>query len=123
MSRGDSLKRETTARLMKLKAEQDELAGLTFQPTINRRSAQAQGRLQIQKHPDTYIQRLQKEAKLFSDRQRRIVQEQEQKEFAECTFRPETHDAPAYVKRIAKSMALTRQAKPKSAAGAKPDWR
>merc|ERR1711871_777141 len=34
MSRGDSLKKETNARLLKLKSEQDELAGLTFQPQI-----------------------------------------------------------------------------------------
>lgn len=122
MSRGDSLKRETSARLMKLNAEQDELAGLTFKPDIN--TSKVEGRLRIMSEPDTYIQRLQKESKLFSDRQRRALQEQEMKEFSECTFHPQVHEAPSYVKRIAHSMALTRAAH--QAPGAKvdrPDWR
>ena len=123
MSRGDSLKRETTARLMKLKAEQDELAGLTFKPDIN--ATRSEGRLRILSEPETYIQRLQKESKMFSDRQRRAVQEQEMKEFAECTFRPEVHEAPAYVKRIAHSMALTRAAHQAPALDGedRPEWR
>ena len=43
----------------------------------------------------------------------------------ECTVKPEIHEALAYVKRIAKSMALTRAARTpaEAAAASKPDWR
>ncbi len=89
----------------------------------------ATGRLQILSHPDTYTARLQRESKLFNERQRHALQEQEMKDYAECTFQPETHDAPSYIKRIAKSMALTRQAREKAGVAAggrdahRPDWR
>ncbi len=38
MSIGDALKRETAARLLKAKMEQEDLNGLTFQPAINEKS-------------------------------------------------------------------------------------
>jgi hypothetical protein len=122
LSRGDSLKRETAARLMKLKAEQDELEGLTFQPMLN--PSNAQGRLKILSNPDSYLERVQKQQEIFSNKRRKAAKEQERKQFAECTFHPKTNDAPAYIKRIAKSMALARKARPtpESRAG-KPDWK
>ena len=124
MSRGDSLKRETTTRLMRLQAEKEALAGLTFAPTINPSSARVEGRLRILTEPDTYTQRLKRESRLFNERKRAAIAERNAIEFKECTFKPEIHDAPAYVKRIAKSMALTRSARePVKAADAKPDWR
>jgi hypothetical protein len=43
--------------------------------------------------------------------------------FTECTFRPEVHDAPAYVKHIARVMAMTKAAKPKDKGSARPDWK
>ena len=47
---------------------------------------------------------------------------QEMREFKQCTFEPVIHDAPEYVKRIAKSMQLVREAKKKDATPAKPGW-
>ena len=45
----------------------------------------------------------------------------------ELTFAPRTTECPAYVKRIARSIALTKAAKANDAggdgAGEKPDWR
>lgn len=35
LSTGDALKRETTQRLLRLKAEQEELEGLTFKPKLS----------------------------------------------------------------------------------------
>ena len=121
LSRGDSLKRETAARLMKLKAEQDELEGLTFQPRLN--PSNAKGKLRITSNPETYLERVQKEQEIFSDKRRKAAQAQERKEFAECTFYPKTNDAPAYIKRIAKSMALARKARPAKKKSARPDWK
>ena len=121
LSRGDSLKRETAARLMKLKAEQDELEGLTFQPRLN--PSNAKGKLRVVSNPESYLERVQKEQEIFSDKRRKAAQEQERKQFAECTFHPKTNDAPAYIKRIAKSMALARKARPSKKKSRKPDWK
>jgi hypothetical protein len=44
LSRGDALKRETAARLLKLQLEQADLGGITFQPRINERSRCVGGR-------------------------------------------------------------------------------
>jgi hypothetical protein len=121
LSRGDSLKRETAARLMKLKAEQDELEGLTFQPKLN--PSNARSRLNILNDPDSYLERIQKQEENFSVRRRKALQEQEMKEFAECTFHPQINDAPSYIKRIAKSMALARDARPNSKKNSMPEWK
>ena len=121
LSRGDSLKRETAARLMKLKAEQDELEGLTFQPKLN--PSNARSRLNILNDPDSYLERIQKQEENFSIRRRKALQEQEMKEFAECTFHPQINDAPSYIKRIAKSMALARDARPNAKKNNLPEWK
>ena len=121
LSRGDSLKRETAARLMKLKAEQDELEGLTFQPKLN--PSNARSRLNILNDPDSYLERIQKQEENFSIRRRKALQEQEMKEFAECTFHPQINDAPSYIKRIAKSMALARDARPNTKKRELPEWK
>jgi hypothetical protein len=84
-----------------------------------------QGKIRIQSEPETYLQRLQQSAKAFSEKQRRAVQAQEMAEFAQCTFQPKIHDAPAYVKRIAHSMKLTRAAQRRVEGAEKPkdEWR
>ncbi len=80
MSRGDMLRRESAQRLMRLRAEQAQLDGLTFQPTINPASREIEGRLKISSDADTYLERVQLEAKIFSDRQRKATQEAEMQE-------------------------------------------
>lgn len=111
MSRGDALKRETSQRLLRLKAEQDELAGLTFQPKTNARPG-ITGRLKILSDPDSYLERVREHQRALADRQRQAANEAEMQEFEECTFQPQIHDAPAYIKRIARSMQLTKEARP-----------
>jgi hypothetical protein len=106
---------------MKLKTEQQEMVALTFKPTINKTSVES--KLKILTEPGTYLQRLQKDAKTFSEKQRRAVQAAEMSEFAECTFQPKIHDAPAYVKRIAQSWKQTRASQPEEDENAKPQWR
>ena len=73
LSRGDALKRETTARLNKLKSEQKELDGLTFKPKTNKTNAKS--RLNILGDPDSYLERIQKEQEVFSLRRRKAMQE------------------------------------------------
>ncbi|TMW66095.1 hypothetical protein Poli38472_003860 [Pythium oligandrum] len=127
LSRGDLLRRETTQRLMKLKMEQEEMASLTFRPQLNRVSQRIEGRLKILDSPDTYLQRIQQQSQAQTIKHRRAVQEKEMEEFAECTFKPRTIDAPAYVQRIARSVSLTKALKKQQEAAAKanekPEWK
>lgn len=123
LSRGDQLKKETSVRLMRLRSEAEQLEGTTFTPAINARSKHAEGRLRISEDPDSYIQRLQAEAALASERARQVSEAQSRAELSECTFHPRTNDAPEYVKRIARSMALARAVRPADNAPAKPEWR
>ena len=67
-----------TAAQMKLKTEQSEMKELTFQPEIRASTKQykdVQGKLRILTEPESYLQRLQKEAQSFSDKQRRAMQQ------------------------------------------------
>eukprot|EP00644_Phytophthora_capsici_P014264 jgi/Phyca11/13343/fgenesh1_pg.PHYCAscaffold_3_\ len=127
LSRGDLLRRETTQRLMKLKMEQEEMAALTFRPQLNRKSERHEGRLKILSNPDTYLQRIQQQSQAHTIKQRRALQEKEMGEFAECTFKPRTIEAPAYVQRIARSVSLTKALRAQQQAAArakeKPEWK
>uniref|UniRef100_A0A7S2WD98 Uncharacterized protein n=1 Tax=Mucochytrium quahogii TaxID=96639 RepID=A0A7S2WD98_9STRA len=127
MSRGDSLRKETNARMMKLKVEQEEHQELTFTPEVNTTHKNTEGRLKILSEPETYIRRLQHKTTLQSHRQTLAAQENEMKELGECTFKPEIHDAPKYVKRIVRSLALAKPAREMQAAAKrrqeKPEWR
>ena len=70
---------------------------LTFKPKLNEKHLPKQGTLNILSQPDTYLQRVQSKAKEQSEKQRLAIYEQEVEQFAECTFKPKVHDAPAYV--------------------------
>ena len=122
MSRGDALKRETAARLLRLKIEQEDLEGITFRPRINERSRAAEGRLRILSDPDSYVARLKMDAARQAESARRSAAQSEASELAECTFTPAVHGAPEYVSRIAQSMALARSVK-ELGPPARPDWR
>lgn len=122
MSRGDMLRKVTAQRMMKLKAEQDELSGVTFRPRLNRRSLDAESRLKVASEPESYIERLRREQQLAEQKRQRALEQQEMEEIKECTFRPEVHRAPEYVTRIARSMELTRAARKKAVKKTRPAW-
>eukprot|EP00941_MAST-03F_sp_MAST-3F-sp1_P003047 g3047.t1 len=132
LSAGDALRRETSQRLMKMKADQDAMAGLTFVPKTNSKSSLApkvEGKLRILSDPDTYLERVKSEGAAFNESVRRAALENEYNELRDCTFTPQVHDAPAYVKRIARSMSLSRAAHAAAAAAngevnkERPGWR
>ena len=87
-------------------------------------------RLRILSEPDLYMERLAFQKKMKEaevERQKKIREEEERKE---CTFVPAVHEAPAFVKRIAKSMEITRKQDLAAAGGinqkgkkGKPDWK
>jgi hypothetical protein len=121
MSRGDALKKETATRLLRLRLEQEGLEGVTFKPAINE-SRHAEGRLKVLSEPETYVARLSAEAASQAEKARRAVSTAEVSELAECTFTPKVHDAPAYIKKIARHMHLSRAVKAPEPA-AKAEWR
>ena len=72
---------------------------------------------------------MKREAKLFAEKQRRAAQNAELDDFSECTFHPKISEAPAYVKKIARSMSLSRsvrreqEEKKEGVEGKQPKWR
>jgi hypothetical protein len=56
----------------------------------------------------SYLERVRQEKERAATRIAIAHEQRARQELAECTFRPEVHDAPAYVKRIARSMQLSR---------------
>lgn len=80
--------------------------------------------MKILTDPDSYLERIQKEQEMKEEQYTEWVQQQEKLKLEECTFQPEIHDAPRYVKRIARSMALARGNKPRASVSppTKPEW-
>lgn len=123
LSRGDQLRRETSLRMKRLALEAASLEGATFAPQINERSKYTPGRLRLSTEPDTYLQRLAQEAAAAAEKARVQAAEAADEELANCTFAPEVHDAPEYVKRIARSMAMSRAMQPQDKQPSRPEWR
>ncbi len=73
------------------------------------------------------MRRLEHKAQLLLQKKNALAQEQEMRELDECTLTPQIHDAPAYVKRIVKSLAMAKPAKEalqaQQAKEGKLDWR
>jgi hypothetical protein len=130
MSNGDKDEYYRKVAELKRGLEERELASATFNPKINK-NMEIQGTLRIMDDPDGYMSRIKSQQQLNEMKQKKHAIAKEQAELQQCTFQPETHDAPDYVKRIARSMALTRmhsstlsvssgkQQKTKQ----KPDWK
>lgn len=122
MSQGDFEAFQRKVSSLKESIAKKESEQLTFNPQTNR-NENVKGTLRVLDNPDAYMERIKAQQ---VELERRALMEQkakEQRELAQCTFKPETHDAPEYVKRIAESMALTRQNTSISQIKQKPDWR
>jgi len=131
LSRGDYLKRESNKKMLQMKVQleekeaekkhREEVAKIKGASRVSRK---AESHLKIAKDPNNYLDRLQRDAKKKKDMIRRKQQEIEMEELAGCTFAPETSDCPSYIKRIARSMALTKVDRGSEITmAAKPDWR
>lgn len=120
MSLGDQQKKEAAAEKRREQKEREEEAH-TFRPTINVVPG-VESRLKVTSEPESYIARVQQHMRLKDKVTECVRQAEEEKQMRECTFHPQTHDAPAYVTRIAKSMALAKAGRP-PAPPEKPGWR
>ena len=72
---------------------------------------------------DRYTSWLSEKQKQKELERRLKLLEAEKADLDQCTFKPQIHEAPAYVKRIAESMRLAKAARPKPTKPARPDWR
>jgi hypothetical protein len=113
MSRGDMLKRDTTNRMMRLRNDQEELADMTFKPEITTKAKKIgdSGNKVSIKDTNKFLEAA-AEKKVRKDNERlAALERKEQEELEACTFAPQTTECPAYVRRIAKSMAVVRAAR------------
>ena len=93
----------------------------TFAPNINDVPG-VQSRLKVTTEPGSYLARVRQHMKLKEQLTACVREAQESQELAECTFHPTTHEAPAYISRIAKSVRMAKQSQPPPAP-VQPGWR
>ena len=84
-----------------------KLAELPFKPQLNKNN-NSKSFLRLSEEPDTYLQRVAAVNKLKEEKMKALKAQQEIRELESCTFKPITHEAPEYISRIARSMALTK---------------
>jgi hypothetical protein len=101
--------------------ESERLSRFSFKPTINHaysktKGKQTEGKLQVLKDPDSFIKRLEEQKKVKEDKKAAILKEKMDKEEAACVadgmskpFAPKITECPAYIKRIAHSMQISRK--------------
>ena len=132
MSRGDQMRRETNQRMMRLRLEQKELSELTFQPEITKKAEKIGKTViasKLSEDPSKIIAWAKTEEQKKEDYRSQQLKEKELKELEACTFAPQTKDCPAYIKRIAKSMAVVKAARSSDQtsiqhnSSTKPSWK
>lgn len=112
MSNGDLLKRRSNQQIMQMRNEQEQMADLTFRPEISAKAKKInKSALKLSEDPSKVLvwyeeKMLKREEDIAKDRQLKYEQE-----VLECTFNPSIIDCPAYVRKIAKSMAVVKAAK------------
>ena len=121
MSDGDRQRKEQAAERRRVAAELHAEGEHTFKPTINAVPG-VQSRLKVASEPESYLARVQQHMRLKDKVTECVRAAEEAQLMRECTFHPETHEAPAYVTRIAKSMALAKAGREPDAPE-RPGWR
>ncbi len=113
MSRGDLLRKETNRRMLKLQTEQQELTNMTFRPQISHYAKESgvKSVLQLSADPSQFLDWYQNKAVEKENERQETLRRREDEEVEGCTFSPKTIDCPAYVRRIAKSMAVVKAAR------------
>jgi hypothetical protein len=107
MCHGDLQRLETKRKILIMAEEERELESATFRPIINHTPVESF--LRIRNDADSYVDRITERSKELEDRVNKLKMESERRELEECTFHPQVKDAPAFVKRIARSVQLTRE--------------
>ena len=105
LSTGDLARRLRSHEAKKQLSDAKGEAELTFQPAINDTPG-VQSRLKVSSEPESYLARVRQHMKLKEQLTACVREAQESQQLAECTFHPRTHEAPAYISRIAKSVRV-----------------
>ena len=121
LSVNDAARRARKADAKRAITVAESTQGLTFTPHINEVPG-VQSRLKVASEPASYLARVRQHMKLKEQLTACVREAQESQELAECTFRPTTHEAPAYITRIAKSVRLAKSAQPPPPPR-QPEWR
>ena len=121
LSTGDLQRRLSKQEQKRQAKELEGEEGLSFQPAINEVPG-VQSRLKVATEPKSYLARVRQHMKLKEQLTACVREAQESQELAECTFHPTTHEAPAYISRIAKSVRIAKQAQPPPPPKP-PEWR
>ena len=112
MSRGDMLKRDTTNRMMRLRSDQEELSEMTFKPEITTKAKKINEASKVSiKDTEKFLEMAKEKAQRKEGERLAELEKRERAEIDSCTFAPQTKECPAYVRRIAKSMAVVRAAR------------
>lgn len=128
MSTGELERRKRKAEMKRKMLESRELEGFEFKPRLNRKPG-VRSFLRVQSDPESYMNRIRDMSEKQEEKVKTAMMEREQRELEKCTFQPKIHEAPEFVKRIARSMANLREVESQmnesSMTGAqqRPDWR
>lgn len=125
MSEGDVAIKTSRLELARMYARQKELSGVTFKPERKTKNnywdTMAQSTLKVATEPHNYTERVSQMQARKDSHLRRKQLEREEEELSSCTFRPETKEAPDFVKRIATSMKTMKNSR--SSDLGKPGWK
>mmetsp|Transcript_25117 Transcript_25117/g.40578 ORF Transcript_25117/g.40578 Transcript_25117/m.40578 type:complete len:653 (+) Transcript_25117:165-2123(+) len=125
MSEGDVALRSSKLELARMYARKQELSNVTFKPQRHTKNRfwdnYAKSRIKCTSEPHSYTERVMEMEARKQEHLERKKAELEERELGMCTFRPETKDAPEFVKRIADSMKASKKNQKKKKI--KPDWK
>ena len=79
----------------------------------------------VASQPETYLERLKREHEKRQEERRRLQEEQDRLQLQDATFEPQVTKCPSYITRIARGVALAKQAEEilNAREPEKPGWR
>eukprot|EP00770_Monocercomonoides_exilis_P000394 MONOS_392.1-p1 / transcript=MONOS_392.1 / gene=MONOS_392 / organism=Monocercomonoides_exilis_PA203 / gene_product=unspecified product / transcript_product=unspecified product / location=Mono_scaffold00006:200479-202749(+) / protein_length=757 / sequence_SO=supercontig / SO=protein_coding / is_pseudo=false len=104
LSTGEMLKRQAEMEKLIREREMEEKEKMPFTPVRQSRDFGVGSKLELLKSPSTLITRMEEEKKKALEKVEKEIKEKQKEEEAELTFAPKIHDAPEYIKKIAKSI-------------------
>ena len=121
MSIGDQQRRAKKLETQLALRETEGAEQHSFTPAINEVPG-VSSRLKVASDPGSYLARVRQHMRLKEQLTACVREAQEKHELEQCTFQPRTHEAPAYISRIAKSVRLAKSAQPPPPPK-QPEWR
>jgi len=121
-SLGDAAKRQARVNAVAHETLRAELDELTHKPKVRNTVYATEGVLKLTSDRDSYTERVQARNNAKEHQRLQAIQDREEEEMRNCSFKPKTKDAPEFVKQIAKSVRLAKAQQPPKTPP-KADWR